>query len=222
MWAPPVAFTLSMIWEPARQLACFGAFATLILMIVLFAWFEGRRKEKLATVGRLESELWLEQMAEYAVNGQLAERAHPALLPELELCADFRQRILNTLSENEWSRLARQPGWAEVRATCRETAEVLLQDAIWAAKGAMRQPRGRKETFRRRCEDPDFAGAPLSAVRLAREKLQTLFEEVHNDPFAGVGVRDALARAQTELRMLRDAEQEIRDYVGGMIDEEVE
>jgi len=222
MWAPPIAFTLSLLWEPMRKLACFGAFAALIAMIILYAWLEGRRKEKLAILGKLESEQWLEQLAEYSVNGQLVDRAHPALLPELELCADFRQRVLNTLQGEDWNRLARQSGWADVRKTCQETADVLLLDALWAAKGAMRPPRGRRETFRRRCEDPKFASEPLSAVRLAREKLQTLYEEVHDGPFAAIGVRDALARAQSELQILRDAEREIRDYVGGMINDEVD
>lgn len=221
-WIPPVAFTASMLWEPTRNAACLLSIVTIVLMILIFVRHEVKREDRQAATGVLESETWLRQIASYVGSGQLEERSHPALVADLEACAALRQSILNALEGEEWNRLARNTAWADVRKTCRQTAESLMEDAIWSAKGAMRAPGGRRETFRKRCENPEFASKALGGVRLAREKLATLLDEVHEEPFAAQGVRDPLARAQTEMQAIRDAEAEIREFVGGVFAEELD
>jgi len=224
-WAirlPILLFGLSLFWPPTRRFAALLFLATLAAMIAIYVWHQNRRIARQAAAGRLETEAWIAQVGSYLNSGQLEERSHPTLLIDLEACADLRQRILNALNSEEWNRLCRQSGWSDVRTTCQETAESLLVDAIWSAKGAMRAPGGRRETFRRRCEDPNFAAKALGGVRLAREKLQTLLDEVHDDPFAAQGVRGSLERAQAEMAAIRAAETELREYVGGMIAEDLE
>lgn len=224
-WAirlPILVFGVSLFWAPARRFAILLFLATVVGMILIYGWQQNLRRARQAALGKLETETWLAQVASYVDSRQLEERSHPILLTDLEACAELRQRIINALDSEEWNRLCRQSGWAEVRTTCRETAESLMVDGIWSAKGAMRAPGGRKETFRRRCDDPSFAVKALGGVRLARQRLEALFEEVHDDPFAAQGMRGSLERAQSEIHAIRAAEAELREYVGGMIGDEVD
>lgn len=224
-WAvalPPAVFGASMLWEPTRLLACPLSIVMGFAMILIMAHHEVRAEFSKSAEGKLEFDEWIKQLVGYAKTGKLEERSHPRLIADFEACAALRQKIIDTLEGPEWDRLSENDSWGDVRKVCRETADSLMQDAIWAAKGAIRPYGGRKETFRRRCEDPEFASRSLSGVRLARERLATLLDEVHDEPFAGRGVEDALSRAQLELRSIREAESELRQYVGGFIDEKVE
>lgn len=207
----PVAATFGamVLSLPAILVAVVSA-ASIVLTIWLEIWLHGRRRRKLAVAERLHEDDWLASLKRFARERQLESRSHPHLIEDLEACARLRREILDALESEEWERLSRQPDWQSVRDQCRESAESLFRDALWSAKGAMRAVGGRKETFAKRCEDPAFASDALGGVKLVRAQLAKLLDEVYDDPFAGQGVRDALARAEAELKAIRDAEAEVR------------
>lgn len=178
-------------------------------MVALNAWLSGKRRAQLSDAGCLGGNEWLATLAGFARAKQLESRSHPNLIEDLEACARLRQAILDALKSSEWERLSLQPEWADVRGQCQTSAQSLFDDALWAAKGAIRPTGARRETFARRCQDASFAAANLGAVRLARTQLEALLRDVHDDPFAGLSVRDALARSQTELEAVREAVAEL-------------
>lgn len=180
------------------------------LSISLAIAFRESARRRQAQAGDLQQEEWLSDLTRFARERQLESRSHPRLIEDLESCARLRTEILVALRSSEWERLCRQPGWEAVRSQCEQSAQRLFADALWASKGAFRPLGGRRETFARRCQDPEFASAALGGVQLARAQLGKLLDEVLDDPFAAHGTRDALARAQAELAAIRDAEEELR------------
>lgn len=207
---PPLLFLLSTLYVPTRALAPLMAGLAIALMILLATLARQRREAERAARGKGEEEAWLDTLAEFLAAGQLEERSHPAVAEDLEACARLRQQIRNALNSDDWERLTKKAAWAEVRHTCGESADRLLEEAIWAARDSFRKKGGRKETFRKRCADPTFAERPIHAVRIARTQLESLYDSVSDDPFAALDRRDALERAQAELQAIRDAEAELR------------
>lgn len=185
-----------------------------IVIMILVCWgvLVRNRNRQLAS-GDVELETWLDTLARFAREGQLEQRSHPALIADLEGCALIRQQILGSLNSSEWRRLTQRPAWSEVRRLCEESADSLFLDALWASRGAFRPLGGRRETFKRRCEDADFAAVALGGVRLARASLAQLLDEVSGDPFVSRGGLDSLERARVELAALRDAEEELRQTI---------
>ena len=162
-----------------------------------------------AKVDGTQTSKWLAVLRRFQREGQLESRSHPELIVELEACAALRQAILKTLDSKEWQELAESQGWKGVAGLCAEVAEDLMLDAIWAARPLFRQLGARRSTFQKRCTDPSFGAMPLGAVRLARAQLEKLLDDVSDFPLASLRSTDALARAQVELKALRDAEREI-------------
>jgi hypothetical protein len=199
-----------LFFEATRVMAPLFVLLTIVVMALSAAATKERKRIVLAASGELEHREWKKLLIRFTESKQLEDRSHPALIDDLEACAKLRRRVLDSLEGTEWSRLSLQPGWRDVREVCRSTAEDLLNDALWASRGAFRPIGARRETFKRRCQDPAFAYASLGAVKLARAQLERLYDEVSHDPFAAIGVRDALERAQGELKAIRDAEEEVR------------
>jgi hypothetical protein len=158
---------------------------------------------------RTEYGTWLDTLRRFKDNGQLDSRSHPDLIESLEACATLRKEIDRTLHSDGWKRLAAAQGWGDIADLCREAADSLLRDAVWAAKPLFRGFGARRDSFAKRCADTTFYALPMAAVRLARTKLERLLDEVSDYPFASLRSTDALARAQLEMKALRDAEREI-------------
>lgn len=207
---PPLLFLLSTLYGPTRALAPLMAGLAIALMVFLASLARRRTEAEQVVRGEREEEAWLDTLAEFLAAGQLEERSHPAVAEDLEACAQLRQQIRNALNSDDWARLSKKPAWAEVRETCAESAERLLEEAVWASRDSFRKKGGRKETFRKRCEDPNFATRQIHAVRIVRTQLEHLYDSVSDDPFAALDRRDALERAQAELQAIREAEAELR------------
>jgi hypothetical protein len=177
----------------------------------LIVWSHVRRKRAESVKGFIRGETlaWFSQLQRFHRERQLESRSHPELIPELEACAELRTSILEILKNSDWQRLSRQQGWDHVEGLCREVAEDLMVDAVWAARTLFRALGGHKSTFEALCSDPAHSLRPLTPVRLARAQLEKLLDDVSDFPLASLRTTDALARAQVEMESLRAAEREI-------------
>ena len=181
----------------------------IVSLIGVSTFRQARINRNRAAAMRTELGKWIAVLKRFEREGQLESRSHSELIEELEACAVLREDILKTLKTREWKELAAAQGWEGVAGLCSEVAEDLLRDALWASKPLFRPVGARRSTFERRCQDASFGARPLAAVRLAKAQLERLLDDVSDFPLASLRSTDALARAQIELKALRDAEREI-------------
>jgi hypothetical protein len=153
---------------------------------------------------------WMSQLSRWAKRNELESRSHPLLIHDLETCALLRSAIDDVLRGSVWKKLCERQDWLEVRRTCQLAADQLLLDALWAAKPAFRAHGEKRARFEVRCNDDTMFDRCLSVVAKCREHLQLLYNEVSDHPFASEDLEEPLARAQRELKALREAEQELR------------
>lgn len=208
---PSIAFIVGVsglaVLSPYAAAIAFPAGLTALI------WASVRAKRKAAEVrylGRGETSEWYAMLFRFRRERQLESRSHPELIVELESSAKLRHEILRTLESSQWKELAAAQGWSTVAGLCRDVAEDLMTDAVWASRPLFRALGARRDTFDRRCADPEYSAGPLAAVKLARAQLERLIEDVSDFPLASMRSTDALARAQLELNSIKDAEREIQ------------
>lgn len=177
--------------------------------LIAWSFLRKRKSEGFRGFYKGETVEWFSQLLRFNRDRQLESRSHPELIPELEACAELRASILVTLKSPDWQKLAKQQGWDHVEGLCRDVAEDLMVDAVWAARPLVRALGARRSTFESKCKDPEYSSRPLSSVKLARAQLEKLLDDVSDFPMASLRTTDALARARVEMDSIRAAEREI-------------